>query len=51
MVAQNVSARIEYAYSKFGSDSLPALATDLGVNDARVKYSRNAVTAGLNFRF
>jgi outer membrane immunogenic protein len=51
MVAQNVSARIEYAYSKFGSDSLPALATNLGASDARVKYSRNAVTAGLNFRF
>lgn len=48
---QNVSARVEYAYSRFGNDQLPALASDLGVNDARIKYSRNAVTAGLNFRF
>ncbi len=47
----NVSARIEYAYSRFGNDQLPALASDLGVSDARLKYSRNAVTAGLNFRF
>lgn len=51
MIAQNVSARIEYAYSKFGSDQLPALAANLGASDARVNYSRNAVTAGLNFRF
>lgn len=51
MIARNVSARIEYAHSKFGSDQLPALATNLGASAAQVKYSRNAVTAGLNFRF
>ena len=51
MVARNVSARIEYAYSKFGSDQLQELASNLGASDARVNYSRNAVTAGLNFRF
>jgi len=48
---QNVSARIEYAYSRFGSASLPGLAAGIGANDAQLKYSRNAVTAGLNFRF
>jgi len=51
MVARNVSARIEYAYSKFGSDQLQELASNLGASDARVNCSRNAVTAGLNFRF
>ncbi len=47
----NVSARIEYAYSRFGSDNLPAVAANLGANSAVLKYRRNAVTAGLNFRF
>lgn len=51
MLSQKVSARVEYTYSKFGNDQLPALAADLGASAARVKYSRNAVTAGLNFRF
>ncbi|PZN96675.1 MAG: hypothetical protein DCF31_02465 [Alphaproteobacteria bacterium] len=51
LVARNVSARIEYAYSRFGTDNLPALAADLGANQAELKYTRNAVTAGLNFRF
>ncbi len=51
IVARNVSARLEYAYSRFGNDNLPALATDLGASAAKLKYSRNAVTAGLNFRF
>ncbi len=50
-LTRNVSARIEYAYSRFGNDNLPALAADLGADAARLKYSRNAVTAGLNFRF
>ncbi len=51
IVARNVSARIEYDYSHFGTDNLPALATGLGANTADLKYTRNAVTAGLNFRF
>ena len=48
---RNVSARIEYAYSQFGNDNLPALAADLNANQAKLKYSRNEVKAGLNFRF
>jgi outer membrane immunogenic protein len=48
---RNVSARIEYAYSKFGAKSLPGLANGIGATDARLGYSRNEVKAGLNFRF
>lgn len=51
LLMRNVSARVEYAYSRFGNDNLPALAADLGATEAKLKYSRNAVTAGLNFRF
>lgn len=47
MVGQNVSARVEYNYSDFGSDQL---GTSFG-NQAELDYSRHAVTAGLNFRF
>ena len=50
-LSRNVSARLEYAYSQFGDDNLPALAADLGVTQAKLKYSRNEVKAGLNFRF
>lgn len=46
-----VSARIEYDYSNFGRDRLPGLASDLDVDSARVKYDRNAVTAGVNLHF
>lgn len=48
---RNVSARIEYAYSQFGNDNQPGLAADLGATEAKLKYSRNEVKAGLNFRF
>ncbi|OYU16255.1 MAG: hypothetical protein CFE37_00795 [Alphaproteobacteria bacterium PA4] len=51
IVARNVSARVEYNYARFGNDNLPALAADLGASNAKLKYGRNAVTAGLNFRF
>jgi len=51
VVARNVSARVEYDYSRFGSDDLPGLATNVGADSARLNYNRNAVTAGLNFRF
>lgn len=47
MVAQNVSARVEYNYSDFGTDDLGAT---FG-NSAELDYSRHAVTAGVNFRF
>ncbi|MFZ4687616.1 MAG: outer membrane protein [Polymorphobacter sp.] len=51
MLAQNVSARLEYNYSDFGKDDLPGVATALGADQAELKYRRHAVTAGLNFRF
>jgi outer membrane immunogenic protein len=43
VVARNVSARLEYAYSDYGSENVAF--------GARAKLSRNAVTAGLNYRF
>lgn len=48
---QNVSARVEYAYSGYGRTNVFDLAQNIGATDANVKYTRNAVTAGLNFRF
>ncbi len=51
MLGSNVSARLEYAYSGFGSEDLPDVATGLGVDTADVKFNRHAVTAGLNYRF
>ena len=51
MLAQNVSARVEYNYSSFGKDNLPGVAAALGADTAELKYRRHAVTAGLNFRF
>ena len=51
MLARNVSARVEYNYSDFGKDDLPAVATALAATSADLKYRRHAVTAGLNFRF
>lgn len=50
-LTKTVSARVEYDYSNFGHDRLDALATDLAVDSARMKYERNAVTAGLNLHF
>jgi outer membrane immunogenic protein len=50
-LTKTVSARLEYDYSNFGHDRLNGLANDLGVDSARVKYERNAVTAGLNLHF
>jgi len=46
MLGSNVSARLEYAYSGFGSEDLPGI-----VDSADVKFNRHAVTAGLNYRF
>lgn len=51
MLATNVSARLEYNYADFGKDELPFVAAGLGADDAELKYTRHAVTAGLNFRF
>lgn len=49
MLARNVSARVEYAYSDFGSDKSFGIAGPNAV--AELKYRRHAVTAGVNFRF
>jgi outer membrane immunogenic protein len=51
MLGSNVSARLEYAYSGFGSEDLPDVATGIGVDTSDVKFNRHAVTAGLNYRF
>ena len=47
MVSRNVSARLEYDYSHYGSDTL-ALS---GFDTSKLRYERHQVTAGLNFRF
>lgn len=53
MLGRNVSARLEYGYSDFGSDRINL--TQAGIpgtgGNAELDYSRHAVTAGLNFRF
>lgn len=46
MLGSNVSARLEYAYSDFGSEDLAGI-----VDRADLKFNRHAVTAGLNYRF
>lgn len=46
-LARNVSARIEYNYSDYGSDDLTNL---VGVRSS-AGLNRHAVTGGLNFRF
>jgi outer membrane immunogenic protein len=47
MLGKNVSARIEYAYSDYGNDSLPGI----GGGGASLNYHRHAVMTGVNFRF
>lgn len=44
--ARNVSARVEYGYSDFGRDRLPALAAG-----SELQYRRHALTTGVNVRF
>lgn len=49
-LADRISARIEYGYSDFGSDSFfGGIAAPNTV--AELKYRRHAVTMGVNFRF
>jgi outer membrane immunogenic protein len=50
-VARHVNARIEYDYSDYGRDTTTAVGQDYGFADARSKFRRNAVTAGLDFHF
>lgn len=45
-LADNISARIEYAYSDYGSDTLPGIGGPVDVN-----YRRHGITAGFNLRF
>jgi outer membrane immunogenic protein len=45
--ARNVSARLEYNYSDYGSEDL----SDFFEERASAGLSRHAITAGLNFRF
>jgi len=50
-LTKTVSARVEYDYSNFGHQRLDQVADDADVDGASAKYKRNAVTAGVNFRF
>jgi outer membrane immunogenic protein len=45
-ISRNVSARVEYGYSNFGRDRLPALAPG-----SELQYRRHALATGVNFRF
>ncbi|MBC7522172.1 MAG: porin family protein [Sandarakinorhabdus sp.] len=51
LLRQNLSARVEYTHSGFGTENIFGLAQSIGATDANLKYSRNAVRAGLNLRF
>lgn len=45
-LTDKISARIEYAYSNYGSDTLPGIGGPVDVN-----YRRHGITAGFNLRF
>jgi outer membrane immunogenic protein len=45
-LTDNISARIEYAYSNYGSDTLPGIGGAVDIN-----YHRHGITAGFNLRF
>ncbi|MFN3371650.1 MAG: outer membrane protein [Sphingomonadaceae bacterium] len=49
MLASNVSAKVEYRYSRF--KSLPARTADISVDDATARFGRNQIMAGINYRF
>lgn len=49
MLGSNVSAKVEYRYSRF--KSLPARATDVAIDDATARFGRNQIMAGINYRF
>lgn len=50
-LASNISARIEYDYSKYGSDDLSNNVAGSGLTSASARYTRNAVKAGVNLHF
>ena len=45
-LTDKISARIEYAYSNYGSDTLPGMGGPVDIN-----YRRHGITAGFNLRF
>ena len=49
MLGENVSAKVEYRYSKFSSFRADRI--DLGGTDLSGRFSRNQVVAGVNYRF
>ncbi len=49
-LSRNISARIEYDYSRYGSEDLTGLVSGVG-STSRLKYERHQVAAGVNVRF
>lgn len=49
MLTENVSARVEYRYSKF--NRFRGDPADFGGDNVSARFTRNAVMAGVNFRF
>jgi outer membrane immunogenic protein len=45
-LTDSISARIEYAYSDYGSDALPGIG-----GPVEIKYRRHGIITGINFRF
>ena len=45
-LSDTMSARIEYSYSNYGSDTLPGIGGPVDIN-----YRRHGITAGFNLRF
>ncbi|QMW22405.1 outer membrane protein [Sandaracinobacteroides saxicola] len=45
----NISARLEYAYSKFGR--FGESGADIGLDQISARFTRNEIKAGVNFRF
>ena len=50
-ITRALSARLEYNYSDYRSRNLRDVAFDIGADNVREGYRRNAVAAGLNFHF
>ncbi len=50
-LTRHVNARLEYDYSDYGRDTLSQTAADDGFADARERFHRNAVKAGIDLHF